>query len=411
MDAAGREDIADILRLKRSAALRKESMLMLAREWRYKADMWQRGPAGPGANHRPSGARQLTISAPRQPAALQPLMLRPRQQPQAYAAPQDALAAATAAVSAVLQQHLAAVTQQQQAVQAPLNNAWLTAAFPMLFGVQQAQQMQVQAQALALAQAQAQAQAQAAQAHDHAWQLAALPSPLPVPTAALDAERASLCASMRRVAGETAVVWEQVAARVSAHAADTHPLQPNATAIHVTRWLRSVAAAHSAALVDEPHGSEEGQAADAAMSTLLRQVTETLTSTELTLGRARADALQAYMASPVGHRASWAAPTAAWLNACSRSLDQLVAWLAHTKSQGASQANRRASACCGAFIAALTEAFFGGAEEALTLRRQWYLLSESVPAGAPQAQEHSTESVAAVMAAVVTTMQQAGGAQ
>jgi hypothetical protein len=364
MEAEGRNDVAAILRLKRSASLRKESMLTLAREWRYKADMWQRGSSGvPGVPRRrvapaAAGGAQR-IGAPR--SGVRRFDGDGAYQRRVQA---DHTAAAQAAHSAqALQAHLAALA-------AP--NAWLNA----LRGLQM----------MAPPAAEPSANASAA---------------------AVQALRGTISTSARRIATDTAAVWEGVAARAAAatlHAGGAAPATPRATdalndnaqSLSVARWLRSVAGAHASALDDEWRASGSPQAGPA-LTALLRQMADYSSQLDAQLAMVRAE-----LAAP---SAGGADARNGWAGQLQRTLDDALTWLAHAKSSAAAMtgAPPGGAAHAGATVARITADFFGAAEEALLLRRQWLVLSP--PPGAPAAlgAHDGAAAAAAVMAAVMAT--------
>lgn len=365
MEAEGRNDVAAILRLKRSASLRKESMLTLAREWRYKADMWQRGSSGvPGVPRRrvaPAAAGGAPrIGAPRSGVR------RIEGDGGAYQrrTQADHNAAAQAAHSAqALQAHLAALA-------AP--NAWLNA----LRGLQMMAPQQAEPSANASA-------------------------------AAVQALRGAISTSARRIATDTAAVWEGVAARAAAatlHAGGAAPVTPtaadalndNAQSLSVARWLRSVAGAHASALDDEWRASGSPQAGPA-LTALLRQMSDYSSQLDAQLALVRAE-LAAPSAGGADARSSWAGQL-------QRTLDDALTWLAHAKSSAAAMtgAPPGGAAHAGATVARITADFFGAAEEALLLRRQWLVLSPSPGAPAALGAHDGAAAAAAVMAAVMAT--------
>jgi hypothetical protein len=452
LESEGRHDVASILRLKRSASLRKESMLTLAREWRYKADMWQRGGPGlPGAPRVRAAARERAAAAAAAgggaigadgvmvadgcgaavmmlaPASRAPAAPRRRDASDAF--PGGAAARRVQARSANMFSvgqgqggnngiapglvmdasggAAAALHAQLAACAAP--TAWLHAlqGFPFMQQAQVAQAAQADAAAAAAGAAAAAASA----------------------AAAADSLRAAISAALRSVAMDTACVWEGVAARASAAASAasappssdgtanttsvpapaTPPAAPrdaladNAQSIAVTRWLRAIATAHAAALADEwrhalaapppppqPPLNAHAAAAAAAASgggvlPLLRQMSDFATALDAQLGAVRAEV----SAAPGGP--SCAPARAAWQSALQRALDEALTWMAHAKSAAAALpsagaagavnaaglaagAPRGAHAHAGALVAHITADFFGAAEEALVLRRQWLLL-------------------------------------
>ena len=251
MDETGREDISVILRLKRSAALRKESMMVLAREWGYKGNIWQRGLssvgvttpvlrphrrdwdfAAPAGTNGGGGVMDASMhSGEWRPVAPQPVPRQQRQQHQQQHSGGDArgargesgtvraqrhhaglpmsmpygtgplpppavdpMATATAAaVNAAFQAHMAAAQQQQQ--QQALYRHLAAASqqngwFGFGAGFDATQQQQLLHQ---------QQQQQQQQQQHSAGVL----------------EMAALCDSMRQAGRETAVVWEKVVARAS----------------------------------------------------------------------------------------------------------------------------------------------------------------------------------------------------
>ena len=312
MDETGRGDIAVILRLKRSAALRKESMMVLAREWGYKGSIWQRGLSSVGVTtpvlrpHRgdwddvaPAGkVMGLGQGAARQPQATQlPRTQKQQQQqhsgengravrgegvavkrqqngmagglpfltvegppPPQLPATVDPMASATAAVvTAAFQAHMAAAAQQQQ---------------------QRQQQQAALYQHLAAASQQAAWFASGGGAYSSPAGFDAQQLMQQQQQAAGVQEVARLCDTMRQAGRDTAVVWEKVVARASeqqlrqqreqhragdgacttlccqaerdpATGAVADALSHNAIACAVAHWLRGVASAHGASLAEE----------------------------------------------------------------------------------------------------------------------------------------------------------------
>ena len=269
-----------------------------------------------------------------------------------------------------------------------------------------------------------------------------------------------LCEAMRQLGGETALVWEKVVVRAAKarpqqvgggsayreedgvhHSegadcgqpccqGDLHrqqdvqvpdgrqgdaaavvardTLRQNATACAVTHWLRGVALAHSASLAtgdaQQQHLLMTNLVASVPTTlTLMQQVAELLATSRTCLEGYRSVSMAHLVAQGLADTApestpavpsSAAAadgaaasamstpPSVMWLQACSMTLDELLSWLAHAKSVSQAQGNPVAALLSGALVARLSEALFGSAEDMLLLRRQWLALSmldHSVP--------------------------------
>ena len=251
MDETGRGDIAVILRLKRSAALRKESMMVLAREWGYKGNIWQRGlssvgvttpvlrphrgdwdyvaPAGEGRG-RGQGAAPRAANEARQPQATQ--LPRTQQQQQQQHSGENGQAVRGEGVAVKQQQNGIGGGVPLLSVGGPPPPQLPAAVDPMASATAAAVNAAFQAHMAAAAAAQQQQQAAlyrhlAAASQQAAWFApggGAYSSP-----AGFDAQQlmqqqqqaagvqevARLCDTMRQAGRDTAVVWEKVVARAS----------------------------------------------------------------------------------------------------------------------------------------------------------------------------------------------------
>jgi hypothetical protein len=418
MDETGREDIGVILRMKRSAALRKESMMVLAREWGYKGDIWQRSLSSLGEitpvlrPHRgymddvaPAGNGGGVLDAATHNAGWQaaqpvPRKQRQRRQQQQYNGGEGRAARAESGAARVTQQ-----PQQQQAGPPMMGVPYGTAQLPIPIDP--------------MASTTAAAVNAAFQAHMEAAQQRQQHQAV--------LEMVALCDSMRQAGRETAVVWVKVVARVSeqqlaqqreAHraagatcsnlcckaehdpalAAVADSLSHNAIACAVAHYRREAAAAHGAALAEEAvavgGGAPRGALNMSAAVVLIRQATELVASHQARLGVVRT-AMYAHLATqdltgvrvaPSAGAQSGAAsadggaasgevePSLQWLRCCARLLDDVLKWLAHAETYASAQYGS-SSLVCRTLVARLSDAFFSAAEETLTLRRQWLALS------------------------------------
>jgi hypothetical protein len=230
--------------------------------------------------------------------------------------------------------------------------------------------------------------------------------------------------------GELALCWESAAALLASDASAAgggsgggaalvaQSMAHNATALCVTGWLRSVARAHAAALAEHHGGlcaaeglspTEAAQNLDASSLQQLMLTADYVTAMEARLASAR----PAGLALPVAAGAvacAGAAECATWHAACAGALDGMLTWLAHSKTAAEQNAHPRNVACLGVASAKLTEAFVGGAEEALALRRQWLLCGGGGGCGVPEkSAELQSLSVAtvAVLSAVLLEVERA----